>query len=240
MAQLQNAMEKIQSLFQPESSMSALNRVCDSYGFTNLAYFGLPRFGSLQTPPRLRVTYKDEWVNHYTEKRYATADPVLLEGMKTKNSLDWGSLDRNSGNRKVFFGEASEFGIGKNGLTIPIMGQGTPIALVSFTSNETDEAWRQFAHNKEQELHLVSMSLHEHVWQSDQSDAQDGALTDRETECLKWAAVGKTAYESSVIIGLSERTVRHHLEMSRKKLDATNITHAVVKAINANMLGLNF
>ncbi len=240
MSQLQKSMEQMQSLFQPQTSTTALNRISDSYGLTNLAYFGLPRFGSLQTPPRLRVTYKDEWVNHYSKKRYAAADPVLLEGIKTNTTLDWGSLDRNSGNNKTFFGEAREFGIGENGLTIPIMGQGTPIALVSFTSNETGASWRNFVEEKEQELHLVSISLHEHIWQSDQSDGQDCALTERETECLKWAAVGKTAFESSVIMGLSERTVRHHLEMSRNKLDATNITHAVVKAINANMLGLIF
>jgi len=236
----QNPMETVQSLLKPEKSTSVLDGICDSYGLANLAYFGLPRFGSLQTPPRLKVTYKDEWINHYTEKRYAATDPVLLEGMKTKQSLDWGALDRRNGSRKTFFGEANEFGIGKNGLTIPIMGQGSPIALVSFTSNETGDAWQKFVLEKEQELHLISMSLHEHVWQSDQSDGLDDVLTERETECLKWAAVGKTAFEASVIIGLSERTVRHHLEMCRKKLDATNITHAVVKAINANMLGLNF
>lgn len=239
MLQLQETMESIHKLLKPDHVTSSLSRVCTEFGLENLAYFGLPKCGSLQSPPRLEVTYQDDWIGHYKDKRYAGIDPVLQQGMTSKNAIDWCQLDRTSENNKQFFGEASEFGIGDNGLTIPIMGQGTPIALVSFTSNSVGSEWRKFLVEHATSLHMVSLSLHEHLWK-EEGEPDSNELTARETECLRWAAIGKTAFESSVIVGISERTVRHHLEMSRKKLDAANITHAVVKAINANLLGVNF
>ena len=36
-------------------------------------------------------------------------------------------------------------------------------------------------------------------------------MSARELDCLKWTAAGKTAWEASVILGISEQTVRFHL-----------------------------
>ena len=240
MSQLQSSMEMIETLLRPDGADANLHKIRDAFGLQNLAYFGLPSFGSLQTPPRLRVTYDDLWVNHYKKKRYATSDPVLLEGMRRDRIFDWATLDKEAPTSQTFFGEAREFEIGTSGLTIPITGQGKPIALISFTSEKSGDEWRDFKREFQPQLQLLSLALHDNVWHCERLNGEDEALTDRETECLKWSAIGKTAFETSVIIGISERTVRHHLEMSRKKLDASNITHAVVKAINANMLGMNF
>ena len=35
-------------------------------------------------------------------------------------------------------------------------------------------------------------------------------LSPRELECLKWAAAGKTAWETSIILDISEGTVKFH------------------------------
>ena len=43
-------------------------------------------------------------------------------------------------------------------------------------------------------------------------------LSARELDCLQWTAAGKTAWEASVILGISERTVRFHLNAAREKL----------------------
>jgi LuxR family transcriptional regulator len=56
-------------------------------------------------------------------------------------------------------------------------------------------------------------------------------LSSRECEVLRWAAEGKTAYESGVILGLTERTVNFHISRSIEKLNASNKTNAVAKAI---------
>ncbi|WP_333681947.1 LuxR C-terminal-related transcriptional regulator [Dyella sp.] len=55
-------------------------------------------------------------------------------------------------------------------------------------------------------------------------------LSRREREILQWVAYGKTSYEISIIVGLSERTVNFHVAGAIAKLNAANRTHAAVKA----------
>lgn len=43
-------------------------------------------------------------------------------------------------------------------------------------------------------------------------------LSNREIEVLKWAALGKTSWEMSVILEISERTVNFHLTNSAEKI----------------------
>lgn len=55
-------------------------------------------------------------------------------------------------------------------------------------------------------------------------------LTEREIECLKWSAQGKSSVEIGLILSLSPHTVNSYMQTAVKKLDATNRTHAVAKA----------
>jgi len=70
-------------------------------------------------------------------------------------------------------------------------------------------------------------TLHE----SDNKMTEKVKLSTREIECLNWASKGKTAYESAVIMGISESTVVFHLRNAGVKLNTVNRTHSVAKAI---------
>ncbi len=56
-------------------------------------------------------------------------------------------------------------------------------------------------------------------------------LSEREKECLKWSAVGKTSWEISRIVSCSERTVNFHLSNAIRKLGACNRRQAVAVAV---------
>lgn len=56
-------------------------------------------------------------------------------------------------------------------------------------------------------------------------------MTPREVECLSWTAKGKTSWEIARILELSENTVIFHLRNAIKKLEVTNRSQAVAKAI---------
>ena len=56
-------------------------------------------------------------------------------------------------------------------------------------------------------------------------------LSVREKDCLRWRAMGKSDWEISQILAISERTVKFHLECARAKLGATNTVHAVARAM---------
>jgi DNA-binding CsgD family transcriptional regulator len=56
-------------------------------------------------------------------------------------------------------------------------------------------------------------------------------LSERECEVLRWAAAGKTSCEIGMILGVTERTVNFHVASAISKLNASNKTHAAVKAL---------
>lgn len=63
-------------------------------------------------------------------------------------------------------------------------------------------------------------------------------MTAREREVLRWAADGKTSWEVSVILRISERTVKFHLIQASRKLNAVNRTAAVAKALARGLIKL--
>jgi DNA-binding CsgD family transcriptional regulator len=86
------------------------------------------------------------------------------------------------------------------------------------------------------ELRILANYFHGHVLRINGYDSERELLVSaRELDCLKWTAAGKTAWEASVILGISERTVRFHLNMAREKLNCSTTTQAVAKAV-ANQL----
>ena len=83
-------------------------------------------------------------------------------------------------------------------------------------------------------LELSMISLHVFNRLSDityRVDEEMPPLSERELECLKWTAGGKTSAEIATILTLSEHTVNHYLISVTRKLEAVNRTQAVANAI---------
>lgn len=66
------------------------------------------------------------------------------------------------------------------------------------------------------------------------------ALSKREVECLRWAAVGKTDSDIGSILSLSHATVRYHVHRAGEKLNAVNRSQTVFKAGQLGFLGAAF
>ncbi|MBU6206414.1 MAG: helix-turn-helix transcriptional regulator [Alphaproteobacteria bacterium] len=64
-------------------------------------------------------------------------------------------------------------------------------------------------------------------------------LSKREVECLRWAAIGKTDLEISMIMNRSRATIRFHIHNASAKLDAVNRSQTVFKAAQLGYIGLN-
>jgi DNA-binding CsgD family transcriptional regulator len=59
----------------------------------------------------------------------------------------------------------------------------------------------------------------------------DFMLTCREQACLNWAAKGKTSWEISQILEISERTVNFHLSNCIRKTNSCNRQQAISKCV---------
>jgi DNA-binding CsgD family transcriptional regulator len=63
-------------------------------------------------------------------------------------------------------------------------------------------------------------------------------LTEGEREVLTWTAAGKSSWEISVILNMSEAGVVWRLKQAMGKLKASNKTQAVVNAIVARQISV--
>ena len=63
-------------------------------------------------------------------------------------------------------------------------------------------------------------------------------LSAKEKQVLQLSAKGMTRTEISKALNISHHTVDYHIRNSLKKLNATNITSAVVMAISGGLLKL--
>lgn len=64
----------------------------------------------------------------------------------------------------------------------------------------------------------------------------NAVLSPRQTECLRWASLGKTSKETALILGVSERTVNFHLYGAFGKLRVNSKHAAVAKAVKYGLL----
>lgn len=67
-------------------------------------------------------------------------------------------------------------------------------------------------------------------------DTTGYALTEREAEVLRWVTDGKTSWEISRILGVSERTVKFHLTNLFAKLDVATRSQAAAKAVRMGLV----
>jgi DNA-binding CsgD family transcriptional regulator len=58
----------------------------------------------------------------------------------------------------------------------------------------------------------------------------------REVEVLNWLKAGKTSWDISVIMKISERTVNYHVNNIMQKLNVTNRSQAVAEAARFGMI----
>lgn len=65
----------------------------------------------------------------------------------------------------------------------------------------------------------------------------DNTLSEREVEILHWVREGKSNHEIGMVLSISPLTVKNHIQRILKKLQASNRTQAVSKAMSLRLLG---
>jgi DNA-binding CsgD family transcriptional regulator len=93
---------------------------------------------------------------------------------------------------------------------------------------------RDIAADNARTLQMAGLLLTERLIDlADLRATDDPNLTRREIDCMAFVADGKTDWEISVILGISEATVRFHIDNARRKLDAVNRTQAVARLVQS-------
>lgn len=126
-----------------------------------------------------------------------------------------------------------------SGITIPIHGPGGDYATVTGIHYGIDHEARNHSIDNIADFSLLAHMFHENAYTLFDSRIRTISsiqITERERECLSYAAEGYSAKEISRFINRSVPTVVMHLNSATKKLGAKNRTQAVVLALNYRLL----
>ncbi len=88
-------------------------------------------------------------------------------------------------------------------------------------------------------INLVVPHLHEAFARTVDEVKRGGQLTAREREVLQWLAKGKSSWDISMILHISERTVKFHVSNILHKLNAGTRAHAVAIALAQELIVLD-
>lgn len=224
----------LQQAETPGAICEKLLGVTSAFGLTALMAGTVPQPGTPRGKQKDHVLLCDwpvEWLERYVARNYVDHDPVVSRMKQLQAPFQWRdatheiTIDHDS---EVVMGDAGEFKL-KDGLAFPLVTLDGQIVMVSLGGEQIEMSGLEFgmislvstyAIGRAMELTIAPNRTIEHV-----------ELTPRERECLKWAAAGKSEWEISQILGISEHTSEKHLLNAKFKLGAVNRVQAVAEAI---------
>jgi LuxR family transcriptional regulator, quorum-sensing system regulator BjaR1 len=211
------------------SVIGQFERVIGDLGFHGYIMAGIP--GSGQSLPQTTIAngWPPEWFEIYNRENLCAVDPIPRHGLNTLNPFEWrdATYDRErDAAAQTVMTRAHDFRFDQ-GFCIPIHYDDASGAVSIAGERPYLDAETKSA------LHLMGVFAHGRLRALGRatSPACGRKLSPIEAEVLRWAARGKTAWETGQILGLSERNVRWHLEEAQRKLMTKNKTATVAMAL---------
>ena len=199
-------------------------------------YFALINHADLRRPSDQVIrldNYPVSWARHFIENGLYADDPILRASLASHVGFTWSDVPtmiEMTGRQRLILETAARHGLG-DGFTVPVNIPGETSGSCSFaTQKGRSPPNRNF---------LLAQLIGAFAFQAARRLKQIGSfarqhsrrLTPRQRDCLVWAIRGKTDWEISRILGLSEETISQHLDMARKRYGVTKRLPLAVHAI---------
>lgn len=207
------------------------------FGYENFCISGLPLPHERLDPYVLASGWPAEWMRRYADRNYVHADPVIRQVRMASMPFAWEEApydpDEEPEAARVM-DEAPSFGLAE-GFAVPIHTTHGFNAIVTFGGRRL-----RLSPEERAALHLVAIYAHGQARACLQAGRgvsdKPPSLSRREVECLRWTAAGKTGWEISRILHLSERTVEQYIATATRKLSAVNRVQAVAEALRRQII----
>lgn len=184
----------------------------------------------------INVSYPDAWMRRYLEQNYMEVDPILRRHFKCFETQTWTHTYQRVKSKagKAFIEEAREHGL-TDGITLGLFSPASSTgSLFSFEGRALTQNPRHIV-----VLEYLLPHLHSALARADLAVPKpDAVLSEREKEILQWVKTGKTNWEISMILRISERTVKFHIHNAMAKLGASTRSHAVALALRQGLIEL--
>lgn len=228
--------ERVDNHIRIDDLLDDLLQVVGDYGFQHMIYTGLP-VGNNAIDPLVKTNrFPQAWWDRYVEQDYAAKDGVCQQVYSTMSPFAWNEVEQSFAERPgaaQVAGEAAEHGLA-DGYIVPVFSRDEWLSAISFGA----AAKLKLSPRERGALNLMAIYTSSAIERRQQKKPSRGRLSSREREVLLWTSAGKSCWDVSIILGISEQTVRFHTSQIRTKLNATNTTHAVAKALQQGEISL--
>jgi LuxR family quorum-sensing system transcriptional regulator CciR len=182
--------------------------------------------------------YPSDWERWFDDQGLGAGDPVHRASHMTSVGFPWSRLDEmiplSARDRQVLEAARKE-GIG-DGFTVPAHVPGEAHGSVSFAA----EAGMPMPGDYLPLMQLAGAFAFEaarRIQRIREPVAPTPRLTDRQRECVMWAARGKSDWEIAQILGVSHETVIMHLKQARERYGVAKRTLLAVHALFDGSIG---
>lgn len=211
-----------------------LDRLCATLELDHAAYAGISTYDH---SVHATATYPEAWKEHYLTHSLHLHDPTLRFATRSVAPVQWENLRQVEGFRRVF-GEAHDYRIPDQGVTIPVRGPFGDIGMLSVARDCSGAQWDRQSMRMMEALQTHAALIHDAVMRDAHlfRASKAPSLSSRELEVLQWTAAGKSQEDVADILSLSIRTVEVHLRSVRTKLSALNTAQAVARAVGMGLI----
>jgi len=209
--------------------VTQFEKIIGDLGFHAYIMARIPGTGESLAQSTVANGWPAQWFELYHRENFKAVDPIPRHCFNTLNPFEWKDVpydrERDPAAHNVMM-RARDFGL-NDGFCIPIHYDDATAAVSIAGERPYLDAQTKSA------LHLMGVFTHSRLRALARPAVALPArrLNEIEAEVLRWAARGKTAWETGQILKLSERTVRWHLEEAQRKLMTKNKTATVALAL---------
>ncbi len=235
---------------------SELARAARGYGFSGFEFLDIG--SSEYNLSCYQGNSAKSWEDDYSPAQYQKVDPCLAHARRTDTPFTWSQMElphtpNTSNYPEMDIMEAAQLQVAEKGLIIPYHFV-DPVGriysnLVAFSWKDNLADFRTILKERQVELHvlmvywaqcamdLVAPELTQGLI-SENTSARPKAspLNNQEVDFLSWSALGKTNEEISELMKLPLADIRNITGSALKKLEASNKTHAISKAIYLGLI----
>lgn len=230
---IQDFVTRIQKIDDLKELQQAFSKEIKLLGFDKHTCISLVDINNPPPNAILLYSFPEEWVERYKQQEYFRDDIVLRSVFSKTGPYSWKELDKTKGRNPQIFSEAKGFGIVK-GMTVPLNLPRHHPCSINMAGDDLDVDPVNY-----QILYLLAVNYHHHIikiMRLDEELFKPPKLSPRETECLKWAAMGLSDQDIGVMLSISSSTVTGYMKNVRGKFKVRTRIQAVALAVSCGII----
>ena len=210
-------------------------------GFTSAACGAWAGAGKNRRYRFFFVDWPADWLQAYEANKWVEHDLLPIEARRRVAPFLWSEIVE----RKLSAAQRALYDAGwaygwRDIFAVPLHGPGSLQGLVTLAVHQKQPlALRELAPADVAAIELAARTIWEKCRTSEGFGMGERAhvkLSDRELECLQWAACGKSDGDIALLVGISAATAHFHIEQAKRRLGVRSRVEAVAVGVPNGMI----